>query len=93
MKTLFGEDVTLGGKITFCYLDGDHSYDQVKKDYLNIDKILDTGGFIYFDDSDELHRDAGVVKNGCFEVVCEAINTSHYQVALKYPNYLLQKIG
>ena len=59
LKSLFSNELQLGGEISFCYLDGDHSYEQVKKDFININKILQIHGFIYFDDSDRYHLDAG----------------------------------
>ena len=93
LKTLFSEDTRLGGEISFCYLDGDHSYEQVKKDFTNIDKILQVQGFIYFDDSDRYHLDAGILTNGCYDVVCDALKTKRYIVAINNPNYLLQKVG
>ncbi len=92
-KDLFNNEFKMGGDICFCYLDGDHSYDQVKKDFQNIDSILQKGGFIYFDDSDRLHKDGGEVVNGCYKVVKEVIKSKRYVVALRNPNYLLKKIS
>ncbi len=93
LKTLFSKESQLGGEISFCYLDGDHSYEQVKKDFINIDRILQIQGFIYFDDSDQYHLDAGNVTNGCYDVVCDALKTKRYVTAINNPNYLLQKVG
>tara|TARA_B100002019_G_scaffold217310_1_gene190005 strand:+ start:12891 stop:13658 length:768 start_codon:yes stop_codon:yes gene_type:complete len=92
-KDLFNNEYKMGGEICFCYLDGDHSYNQVKKDFQNIDRILEKGGYIFFDDSDRLHRDRGETVNGCYEVVKEVIKTKRYVVALRNPNYLLKKIS
>jgi hypothetical protein len=93
LGTLFSKTSKLGGEISFCYLDGDHSYEQVKKDFTNIDKILQAQGFIFFDDSDRYHLDAGKMANGCYKLVCEILKTKRYVVAIKNPNYLLQKVG
>ena len=93
LNTLFSKETRLGGEISFCYLDGDHSYEQVKKDFINIDKILQIQGFIYIDDSDRYHLDAGKIMNGCYDVVCYALKTKRYIVAINNPNYLLQKVG
>tara|TARA_B100000795_G_scaffold256472_1_gene228947 strand:+ start:1218 stop:1982 length:765 start_codon:yes stop_codon:yes gene_type:complete len=88
---LFGAERTMGGCISFCYLDGDHGYVQVKKDFDNVDKILEVGGYIYFDDSDRLHRDGGEVVNGCYLAVKEALKSKRYEQVLRNPNYLLRK--
>lgn len=90
---LFGAHRVLGGKISFCYLDGDHSFSQVKTDFDNVDAVLEVGGFIYFDDSDRLHRDAGEVMNGCYEVVKSTLSTGRYVEVLRNPNYLLKKVS
>ena len=89
---VFGREFKMGGEISFCYLDGDHSFHQVKKDFENIDKVLEKNGFIFFDDSDRLHLDHGEVKNGCYEVVQLALKSKKYKCVLRNPNYLLQKI-
>lgn len=88
---IFGEEKSMGGLISFCYLDGDHSYVQVQKDFSKIDQILEVGGLIYFDDSDRFHRDEGDLVNGCFLVVKEALKTKRYEQILRNPNYLLRK--
>jgi len=48
---IFKREFILGGKISFAYIDGNHSYEYVKRDFLNCDKYLENGGFILFDDS------------------------------------------
>lgn len=49
---LFEHETTLGGPIAFAYIDGNHSYQQTKKDFENVMKSLVIGGFILFDDSE-----------------------------------------
>ena len=48
---ILGRSLTLGGPISFCYIDGDHGYEGVKKDFVNCDAFLENGGFLLFDDS------------------------------------------
>ncbi len=50
---VFDRSVTLGGKISFCYIDGNHSYEFAKRDFENTDRALVSGGFILFDDSED----------------------------------------
>ena len=42
---------TFGGSISFGYIDGNHTYEQSKKDFENVHRFLEPGGFIVFDDS------------------------------------------
>lgn len=65
VKNVFEHAVTLGGPISFAYIDGTHNYDLVKKDFLDIDKHLLPHAFILFDASAE---------NGGFEGVTRVIN-------------------
>src|SRR5262249_12968189 len=48
---VFGRNITLGGKLSFCYIDGSHKYAFAKRDFENTDRALVSGGFILFDDS------------------------------------------
>ena len=48
---IFNRELTLGGRISFAYIDGNHSYEFAKRDFQNCDKYLENGGFILFDDS------------------------------------------
>lgn len=41
-----------GRRIQFAFVDGSHLFDYVMADFLGIDRILDVGGVIAFDDSD-----------------------------------------
>jgi hypothetical protein len=51
VNDLQGNNQPLGGPIAFAYIDGDHSYEQSKKDFMNVDQHLVKGGFVFFDDS------------------------------------------
>jgi hypothetical protein len=83
---VFGGLVKLGGPISFCYIDGNHSYEFARKDFLNTDRFLEPGGFILFDDSaDGSHW-------GVCRVIEELKAMDTYEVVAKNPNYLLRKL-
>ena len=48
---VFGRSFQLGGPISFCYIDGNHTDDLAKRDFENCDRYLEKGGFVLFDDS------------------------------------------
>lgn len=83
---LFGRPVTLGGPISFCYIDGDHSYEPASRDFRNADRFLEPGGFILFDDS------ADGSKWEVTRVIEEVKRLGSYRVVVQNPNYLVQKI-
>ncbi len=83
---IFGNKSQLGGEISFAYIDGNHSYEYAKKDFLNVDKFLEVGGFILFDDSAD-GSDWGVCK-----VIDEIKAEGRYEVLVNNPNYLLRKL-
>jgi len=84
---LFGQAAQLGGPISFCYIDGDHSYKAARADFLNADRFLETGGFILFDDS----ADGSMWE--VTRVIDEVKRMPNYRVVIKNPNYLVQKIA
>ena len=75
----------LGGSISFAYIDGDHSYQQSKRDFENVDRYLEVGGFIVFDDSEDY--------SGCgsARTAQEASTWNSYELVAKNPNYCLRK--
>jgi hypothetical protein len=79
--------VTLGGSISFCYIDGNHSYEQSKKDFENADAYLDKNGFILFDDS------AFYSPFGCRRLMKELVKNDRYELVIKNPNYLFKKVS
>jgi hypothetical protein len=82
---VFGRPVTLGGKISFCYIDGNHTYEFAKRDFENTDRMLLSGGFILFDDSADGSE---------WEVnqLTSAIASRYpYELVSKNPNYLFRK--
>lgn len=82
---VFNRPVTLGGNISFCYIDGNHSYDFVKRDFENTHKALVPGGFILFDDSAD---GSGWEVN---RLTREIAGDAEYELVGKYPNYLFRK--
>jgi hypothetical protein len=82
---VFGRNVSLGGPLSFCYVDGNHSYAFAKRDFANCDRFLETGGFILFDDSAD-DSDWEVR-----HVVREVLESGRYELVMKNPNYLVTK--
>lgn len=78
--------IQLGGPISFCYIDGNHTYDFAKRDFLNTDRFLVKGGFVMLDDS------APGSIGEAHQVALEIIETGRYRVVAETPNYFLQKL-
>ncbi len=85
---VFGRDVTLGGGFSFCFIDGDHAYPAVQKDFANCDDCLPPGGQILFDDSAEHSGWDGVRK-----AVNEVKAGGAYAEVMRNPNVLMRKRG
>lgn len=82
---LFGRKFKLGGPISFCYIDGNHSYECARRDFENTDRFLVPGGFILFDDSAD-----GSPWEVC-RVIAEIKTAGAYEVVARNPNYLFVK--
>jgi hypothetical protein len=82
---VFGRPVTLGGEISFCYIDGNHTYEFAKRDFENTDRALVSGGFILFDDSGD---DSDWEVN---QLTREIISGRKYELVSRNPNYLVRK--
>ena len=82
---VFERTAMLGGPLSFCYVDGNHSYDGARSDFENCDAFLEPGGYILFDDS--ANKSFGVHR-----LITEIQATGRYQLAAKNPNHLFQKI-
>lgn len=85
-RDVFGRDISLGGKIGFCYVDGNHTYNFAKRDFENTHQNLALGGFILFDDSSDWSG---------FELqvlIREILQRRDYRLVSNKPNYLFQKI-
>lgn len=86
LKDVFGREFSLGGPISFCYIDGNHSYEFTKRDFENCDKYLERGGFMLFDDSADGSRWEEVCR-----VVKEVSDNGRYELVAKNPNYFFRK--
>ena len=84
-QDVFGRPLTLGGSISFCYIDGAHTYEAVKKDFLNCDAALDVGGFLLFDDST-------IEMFGVRNLMPEILETGRYELIDTNPNHLFRKL-
>jgi hypothetical protein len=76
----------LGGPLSFCFVDGNHTYDYARRDFQNCDTFLQVGGFILFDDST-------LLKDDVYKVMPEVIATGRYKLVTMNPNHLFQKTG
>lgn len=83
---IFGRRVRLGGSISFCFIDGNHSYEFAKRDFLNVHEFLAPGGFVLLDDS---------ARGSPFEVARvaqEILRMSEYRVVAENPNFMFQRL-
>jgi len=87
MTDFFGRSVSLGGPISLAYIDGDHSYEQSLKDFENVDRYLEVGGYLIFDDS------ADWTEWGSHRTARNAAARSNYEIVDRAPNYCLRKIS
>lgn len=82
---VFGRPITLGGNISFRYIDGNHTYEFAKRDFENTDRALVPGGFILFDDSgDDSHWEVN-------QLTREIASGRQYELVSSDPNYLFRK--
>jgi len=84
---VFGRERGLGGSISFAFVDGDHRYDQARRDFVNVDAVLVPGGFVLFDDSDEFGAFPEV-----HSIVLEALRDHDYELVGENPHHLLRKL-
>lgn len=87
VKDVFERDIELGGGFSFCYIDGNHTYDYARRDFDNVNKYLDIGGYILFDDSSDSNP------FGLTKLMKEIKNNKDYKLEMKNPNYLFKKIA
>jgi len=85
LTDVFGKSAKLGGAISFAYIDGNHTYPFAKRDFENVDRWLEKGGFILFDDSGD--DSTWEVR----QVISEIKAGNRYEVIVNNPNYLLRK--
>lgn len=87
LTDIFGNQLQLGGAISFCYIDGNHAYDFAKRDFENVSQYLLKDGFILFDDSIDGSS------FGSAKLMEELKKDNRYKVIYKNPNYLVQRKG
>jgi hypothetical protein len=87
VRDVLERPIKLGGKFSFCYIDGAHTYEQSKRDFENCDANLVRGGFILFDDSAD-----GTPWEVC-QLMKEIVDErADYELVTKNPNYLFRKV-
>lgn len=84
-RDVFGRAIKLGGPLSFCYIDGNHSYEGAKEDFANCDRFLENEGFLLFDDST-------LEEFGVWKLMPEVIATGRYHLAARNPNHLFRKV-
>jgi len=82
-RDVFDRDVHLGGPLSFCYVDGNHTHEGAERDFENCDAFLQVGGFIRFEDS----TGKGF---GAFRFMPEVVAARRYRLVARNRNYLLQ---
>lgn len=84
---VFNRDFTINQRISFAYIDGDHSYEQTKKDFENVDSKLLPNAYVLIDDT------AKYMNFGSVKYVKEILKNKNYKLIDSNPNYLFQKIN
>jgi hypothetical protein len=83
---VLGRSSDLGGPFSFCYIDGNHTYENAKEDFVNCDAFLEVGGFVFFDDST-------LTEFGVYKLMPEIMKLDCYRLVAMNPFHLFQKIG
>jgi len=81
---VLGRSRKLGGSFSFCYIDGNHTYEYAKQDFLNCHKYLENGGFILFDDST-------LTEFTLHNLMPEVVASGRYRLVAQNPYHLFQK--
>jgi len=87
VNDVFCRNVQLGGQISFCYIDGNHTYEFARRDFDNVDRYLEAGGYILFDDSSDMNP------FGLTRLMKEIKKNQNYALVMKNPNYLFKKLS
>jgi hypothetical protein len=85
-QDVLGRSLALGGPISFCYIDGNHTYEYAKRDFLHANSFLEDGGFLLFDDST-------LTEFGVYKLMPEIISSGGYKLIATNPYHLFQKIA
>jgi len=84
---VFNREFKINEEISFCYIDGNHSYEQTKNDFENVGSKLKTNGFILIDDS------AKFMNFGSSKFINNIKKDKNYKIVDSNPNFLIQKIS
>lgn len=84
---VFNRTFYMKNLISFCYIDGDHSYKQTERDFFNVDSKLQKNGFVLIDDS------ISGSKFGSAVFIKQILQNPNYKLIDHNPNYLFQKIN
>jgi len=85
-QDVFKRTFSINESISFAYIDGDHSYEQTKKDFENVDSKLLKDGFVLIDDSSKN------LQFGSAKYITKILKNPKYKLVLANPNYLFKKI-
>jgi len=85
-EDVFGRPITLGGPISFAFIDGRHTYETTRADFSGIHSYLLKGGFVYFDDSS-----FDTAYPGTRQFTLELCSNPDYKLVWKTPNLLFRK--
>jgi hypothetical protein len=81
---ILGRNLNLGGPFSFCYIDGNHTYEFAKQDFLHCDANLENGGFLLFDDST-------LTEFSLHKLMPEIMSLGRYRLVARNPYHLFQK--
>lgn len=82
---VFDRNIQPGGPFSLVYVDGDHSYEQARRDVENALEYLLPGGFLLLDDS------ADFWNYGSVRLAKEMKRWAGLELVMKNPNYLFRK--
>jgi hypothetical protein len=82
---VLGRTLNLGGPLSFCYIDGNHTYEYAKQDFLHCDSYLENGGFMLFDDST-------LAEFSLHKLMPEIMALRRYRLVAENPYHLFQKV-
>ena len=85
VQDVFGRTVRLGGALGFAYIDGNHTYASVRRDFENVHEFLARGGYVLFDDSSDTSSQDPT------RVALEVSRRPDYELIAKNPNCLFCK--
>lgn len=88
LEDVFGRSQSLGGPISFAFIDGLHTEEATRLDFENVDSWLLPGGYVLFDDSG-----ADSIYPGTRAFALRLAGHSNYEVVRSFPIFLFRKKG